>query len=162
MDKRNHNLGLRSGPLLLALVCGLAVGCGSDDEPSSSPTTTESPPADDTSTEGDSPDEDGQADEEGEAAEPEATADVRDLDGLEVRLNPDGTVNVAGTDRWGDAIETQYTDHTYFRNAIPVLSRGVTPEQAAGLTALAAELGGGEAESEEDEEDDEGESEEAD
>ncbi|MFK7986943.1 MAG: hypothetical protein AB8I08_13040 [Sandaracinaceae bacterium] len=127
---------------MLALMFSLAVGCGGDDDARPFSSSGETPARTEAS-EDPTPNDDeapGDSSDEGSEAEPATHADVRDLSGLQVSLNEDGTVDVDGTDRWGEAIDTQYTDHTYFRNAIPVLSRSVTPEQAAGLSALAAEL----------------------
>jgi hypothetical protein len=60
-----------------------------------------------------------------------------DIHGITVKLLDDGTVEVAGTDRWGNRLDTKYENVEYFRGALPVLERSVTEEQAAGLRTVA-------------------------
>ena len=59
-----------------------------------------------------------------------------DIHGITVKLLDDGTVEIAGTDRWGNRIDTKYENVEYFRGALPVLQRSVTEEQAAGLRTV--------------------------
>jgi hypothetical protein len=78
---------------------------------------------------------------EAQAAEAaERPTNVRDIHGLEVTLNDDGTIALRGVDRWGSRLDTLYADKEYFGNAVPVLERSVTPEQNEGLRALLEEL----------------------
>ncbi len=60
-----------------------------------------------------------------------------DVHGIAVRFLEDGTVEIAGTDRWGNGIDTKFENVDYFRGSIPVLERSVTAEQAAGLRRVA-------------------------
>lgn len=71
---------------------------------------------------------------------PEMPSRTRDLHGLRVTLEENGFIRLSGTDRWGGRVDTVYENAEFFRNAVPVLSRSVTEEQAADLRALAAEL----------------------
>lgn len=75
-----------------------------------------------------------------EATAPAAAGNVRDIHGIHITLNDDGTISLSGTDKWGSPLDTVYADKDYFQNAVPVLERSVTEEQYAGLTALVAEL----------------------
>jgi hypothetical protein len=60
-----------------------------------------------------------------------------DVHGITVTFRADGTVVLHGKDRWNNALDTEYENAAFFKNALPVLARSVTAEQAAGLQALA-------------------------
>lgn len=79
-----------------------------------------------------------EATEAAEEAEPATAenANTRDIHGLRVTVNDDGTIAIQGVDRWGGRLDTVYADTTYFRNAVPVLKRSVTEEQGTGLDEL--------------------------
>jgi hypothetical protein len=59
-----------------------------------------------------------------------------DVHGITVKFLDGGTIELSGRDRWGNALDTTFETIEYFRNALPVLERSVTAEQAAGLRAL--------------------------
>jgi hypothetical protein len=59
-----------------------------------------------------------------------------DVHGIVVKFLDGGAVAISGKDRWGNALDTTYENAEFFRNALPVLERSVTAEQAAGLRAL--------------------------
>jgi hypothetical protein len=65
---------------------------------------------------------------------------TRTAGGLKIELRADGKVVVRGRDRWGGKIDTTYESPGYFRDAIPVLARNLTPDAAAILTKLATDL----------------------
>lgn len=52
---------------------------------------------------------------------------------LSLVRNSDGTVQVKGADRWGKAIDVTYESVEWLKKAVPVVSRGLAPEQAAQL-----------------------------
>ncbi len=64
-------------------------------------------------------------------------------DGIEARLLSDGSVRLEGIDRFGQTLSVTYADASYFRNAVPVLARSLTPAQADALRAFAEQLPGG-------------------
>ena len=64
-------------------------------------------------------------------------ADLIDVHGITVRFLADGGVQIRGNDRWGNSFDATYESLEYFRGALPVLERSVTPEQAAGLRKIA-------------------------
>ena len=79
---------------------------------------------------------------EGAAAEAaQAVTGTRDIAGLSVDVRDDGTITLAGTDRWGDRIDTTYGSLEYLTHAVPVLKRKITDEQASALDVLVEELG---------------------
>lgn len=47
--------------------------------------------------------------------------------------NSDGTVQLKGADRWGKPIDVTYESVEWLKKAVPVVSRGLAPEQAAQL-----------------------------
>ena len=122
------------GATLLVVACGSA--CGSSEE-------TETPAA---RTEGETAEEGAAGQEAAEAVEEAAeeaeppNAATRDIHGLRVTLNDDGSITLSGVDRWGARLDTTYADATYFRNAVEVLKRSITEEQGAGLDAYLTEL----------------------
>lgn len=59
-----------------------------------------------------------------------------DVHGIVVRFLDSGAVEITGRDRWGNPVDTTYESVEFLRNALPVLERSVSPEQAAGLKAL--------------------------
>ncbi|HEY8432970.1 MAG TPA: hypothetical protein VIL20_31575 [Sandaracinaceae bacterium] len=61
-------------------------------------------------------------------------------EGLAVRALEDGRVSVEGIDRWGAPLSITYVDAYRFLGAIPVLSRSLTPDQAAARRAFDEEL----------------------
>jgi hypothetical protein len=64
-----------------------------------------------------------------------------DVAGLKVTVYANRRVRLQGPDAFGGQLDQTYEDAEYFKNAVPVLSRSVTPEQAKGLAALAERLG---------------------
>jgi hypothetical protein len=71
-------------------------------------------------------------------AQPVPTDRRHDLDGIVVTYLADGRITIAGTNRWGRPLDTTYASERYFRDAITVLERSVSPEQAVALQALVA------------------------
>ncbi len=71
-------------------------------------------------------------------AQPAEIAAVESWDaaGIAVERLLDGSIRLRGVDRWGVRVDTVYADATYFANAVPVFSRGLTDEQARAVTAL--------------------------
>lgn len=61
-----------------------------------------------------------------------------DVHGIVVEMLDGGTIQLTGTDRWGARLDTTYENLEFMRNALPVLERSVTPEQASRLRALIA------------------------
>ena len=61
-----------------------------------------------------------------------------DVHGIGVAILEDGAIQLTGTDRWGSPLDTTYENIDFMRNALPVLERSVTPEQAASLRSLIA------------------------
>lgn len=59
-----------------------------------------------------------------------------DVQGILVTFRDDGTIQIRGRDRWGNGIETSYENAQFFRQALPVLERSLTPGQVQGLQAL--------------------------
>ena len=79
------------------------------------------------------------------AAQPSAPAGAPtriEVDGLTAELLPNGQVRVSGVDQWGGKLDSTYESAKFFRDALPVLSRSVTPPQAAALQKLADALPG--------------------
>jgi hypothetical protein len=66
----------------------------------------------------------------------------REIEGLRITPNADGTIRIEGTDRWGGDATTTYESVEFLEPALPVLERSLTPAQVAGLTQLVAELRG--------------------
>jgi hypothetical protein len=64
--------------------------------------------------------------------------DVVDVQGISVKYLDGGAIQISGRDRWGNALDTTYENVEFLRNALPVLERSVTAEQATGLRALIA------------------------
>jgi hypothetical protein len=125
---------MQGRPLLLAVFAVSLVACGdSEDTAGSSSSSSTTEPA---------VEESEAVEEVEEAAEPQAAANenTRDIHGLLVTVNEDGSIAIQGADRWGGRLDTVYADATYFRNAVPVLQRSVTEEQGAGLEALLESL----------------------
>jgi hypothetical protein len=58
------------------------------------------------------------------------------VDGIGVELFENGELRLTGTDSWGKPLDTTYENIGFFRNALPVLERSLTPIQAAKLRAL--------------------------
>ena len=73
-----------------------------------------------------------------QAAEPSSPA-PEDVAGLQVTIAPEGTIRVAGADRWGADISTTYESWQYLRDAMPTLERSITPEQVTALRAFVDE-----------------------
>ena len=72
------------------------------------------------------------------APPPPAPVDARhDAHGIGVVFETSGRVVVTGQNRWGRSLDATYASADYFRRAMPVLERSVTPEQAAALRAIA-------------------------
>ena len=77
------------------------------------------------------------------AAEPEAPVDPPvvpeaeppdvEVSGLTARRVEGGLIEVRGADRWGGRVDTTYESAEYLRDALPVLARSITEEQAAAL-----------------------------
>jgi hypothetical protein len=112
--------------LFLAVALVGLLACGDDSDPeateaTSEPTTAEPTPEPDETT-------------------PPVEDDAHTAAGLRVRVNDDGSVTVAGVDRWGTRVDTTYADAEYFRNAVEVLRRSFTEEQQAAIDAALAEL----------------------
>jgi len=61
---------------------------------------------------------------------------VIDVHGISVTFLNGGTIELAGPDRWGVPLDTTYENADFLRDALPVLERSMTTEQAAGLRAL--------------------------
>ncbi len=72
----------------------------------------------------------------------EAEDGARDLAGIRALVNDDGTITLSGADRWGNPIDATYADTQYLENAVPVLTRSITEEQATALAGLVEELKG--------------------
>lgn len=68
--------------------------------------------------------------------QPPSAGDRVDVHGIAVKFLEGGAIELRGKDRWGNALDTTYENIEFLRNALPVLERAVTPEQAAGLRAL--------------------------
>lgn len=73
------------------------------------------------------------------APEPEPAPDI-EVDGLTARRVEGGLIEVRGTDRWGGRVDTTYESAEYLKNALPVLERSITEEQAAALRAYVETL----------------------
>ena len=52
---------------------------------------------------------------------------------LSLTRNSDGTVRLKGSDRWGKQIDVTYENVDWLKKAVPVVSRGLLPEQVAQL-----------------------------
>jgi hypothetical protein len=74
------------------------------------------------------------------APAPPAPGSTRDIAGLRVTPNLDGTIRLEGTDVWGGDVSATYQSIGFLEPALEIYDRSLTPEQAAGLRALAAEL----------------------
>lgn len=73
------------------------------------------------------------------AAPPPATVPVTDLGGgVTVSFNPDGSVQITGKAVWGDPLDARYESVDYFLKAVPVIERGLGPDQAKALRDLIA------------------------
>ena len=59
-----------------------------------------------------------------------------DVHGITVTFHADGMVAIQGRDQFGNALDTVYENVDFFRNALPVLERSLTPEQSTGLRDL--------------------------
>jgi hypothetical protein len=59
-----------------------------------------------------------------------------DVHGIDVKFLAGGGIEITGRDRWNNPFDTTYENAEYFRNALPVLARSVSDQQAAGLRAL--------------------------
>jgi len=59
-----------------------------------------------------------------------------DVHGIVVTFRDDGMVEIRGRDQFGHAVDTTYENVEFFRNALPVLDRSLTTEQAVGLREL--------------------------
>lgn len=97
----------------LALVVGCQRGDGAA-EPAPTPTPTTSP-----------------------GVQRQTPGDV-DVHGIVVKFLEDGMIQIRGRDRWGNALDTTYQNVEFLRNALPVLERSISTDQAAGLRALLA------------------------
>jgi hypothetical protein len=117
----------------------LSYGCGD----SSDPTSTESAQ---TSAEETTPSEAVGAVEEATEGAAEAAEGARDLAGISAEMHDDGTITISGSDRWGGPLEYTYADSEYLKNAVPVLARSITEEQATALAEYVEELRGEEGE----------------
>jgi hypothetical protein len=71
-------------------------------------------------------------------ARPTSPGDRVDVQGIVVTFLDGGMIEVRGRDRWGNALDTTYESIEFLRQALPVLERSVSEEQAAGLRALIA------------------------
>jgi hypothetical protein len=60
------------------------------------------------------------------------------VDGIGVELLENGELRLIGTDSWGKPLDTTYENIGFFRDALPVLERSLTPKQIASLRALVA------------------------
>lgn len=58
------------------------------------------------------------------------------VDGIVVEMLDGGTIQLRGTDRWGARLDTTYENIEFLRNALPVLERSLTPEQASRLRGV--------------------------
>lgn len=76
---------------------------------------------------------------------PEAPGEprARDVAGLEVTVEPSGSIRIVGSDRFGGDASTVYESVEYLEGALPVLERSLTRAQVEGLRALVAELRAG-------------------
>ncbi|MEM9190371.1 MAG: hypothetical protein AAGF12_14395, partial [Myxococcota bacterium] len=114
--------------------------CGGEREASSEVESAEAP--EESAALGEAPGEIGEA----SGSEPEIVIDpvptaaqsVDEIHGLQLTLNPNGTIQLSGLDRWGTRLDANYASMEYFENALEVLERSVTDEQFAGLEAWAA------------------------
>jgi hypothetical protein len=60
--------------------------------------------------------------------------------GLLVEYRKDGQVHVKAVDRWGAKYDQTFLTPAYFRAAVPVIAKGLTPAQGQELAALARKL----------------------
>ena|SRR5438477_12306575 len=60
--------------------------------------------------------------------------------GLFIERNPNGSLTLSGTDRWGAPIDTTYESVEYFKAAVPVLQRSLSPEASQALASAASRL----------------------
>lgn len=67
------------------------------------------------------------------APQPAEPPPVVTQDGLTLHRRDDGTLELRGSDRWGGRVDTTYESAEFLENALPVLERSITPEQAAAL-----------------------------
>jgi len=115
--------------LLLALGCS----CGESSErapASATPAATEPEPA-------------AEPEPEPAAPAPPPLGTTRDLAGLRVTPNEDGTIRIEGTDRWGGDASATYESVEFLAPALAVYERSLSEEQVAALRALVDELRGG-------------------
>ncbi len=68
--------------------------------------------------------------------QPPKPGDRVDVHGIVVTFLDGGSIAISGRDRWGHALDTTYENVEFFRNALPVLERSISADQAAGLRAL--------------------------
>ena len=76
------------------------------------------------------------------AEKPSPAPGTRDVAGLTLEVLQDGSISLTGADRWGNPLDTTYANLEYLTNAVQVLQRSMTDEQASALAALVEELGG--------------------
>lgn len=116
---------------LAVLLVALLTGCDCDEGATSpQPTLEHRAAATEPATEPEAP---------AEPAVPEARPDV-DVGGLTARRLDDGRIEVHGADRWGGRVDTTYESAEYLRNALPVLERSITEEQATALRTYVESL----------------------
>jgi hypothetical protein len=119
--------------LLASFVLALGCSCGESSEraaPAASPSPSVTPPA--------PPEPEAPA-----APAPPPLGTTRDLAGLRVTPNEDGTIRIEGTDRWGGDVSATYESVEFLAPALAVYERSLSEEQVAGLRALVDELRGG-------------------
>ncbi len=120
---------------LCACAAALAVACAAEREPEAPEPSAPEPSANEVV-------EENAGENDDESAEPAAAPELPSVsaDGVAARLLDDGRVQVSGADRWGAPLEVTYADVSYFRDALPVLSRGLTSAQADALRAFGERL----------------------
>jgi hypothetical protein len=59
-------------------------------------------------------------------------------DGIQITETSDGRVQLRTTTRWGEALDTTYSDCTFYLAAIPVLRDQLSPARAKLLSRVCA------------------------
>jgi hypothetical protein len=112
----------------------LSFGCGDSSDTSSSTESAQTGAEESTASEA------AESAEEAATEAAEASEGARDLAGISAEVNDDGTITLSGADRWGGPLNYTYADSEYLKDAVPVLARSITEEQATALQEFVDEL----------------------